>query len=625
MPFFCRSRRPDFTYHDVAEYPLLEQGPSNNEHHLKPTHAMKPIVTVTGPISKSNRRRESKPKEFKSSRPSYSVNRDVALTWMEMGDAKSLASSSVRAVTMSQTVSSASVPTVTPTGSVKLSGTSVVWPLQNSTRLNRMPVPVNKYISDNSTAVAADRSADIVVESRPMAHLTSLKAGPGCTSRGTSSFGTGTCTPKRSGSSRLGLFSRINLFPIPPPPPEVSFRRRFRVCFGVMSDWESAVDPKTGRTYYYNALTRETQWRKPIELATDDERIIMEEKERKQREFFSAMEANIIKSMASGGAVAAAAAAPTVERKPSLQPMRPGRIVRTISSMSEGTLKDMIQRTPSTRNLMQRSTADSIKALPLEKIVEADDMEQSSLDFGNSSISMFGESSANLGGSMSEVMALRALAKISEEMMSGSAAEDEVDYSMSDGLDLSMQGSSLDFSDSLDMSSLYFTLPDKVAGKAARETSIDSLVFSPDIVDKKYAPTALEPGEILFTPDPPEPKAVVEEEPNLQNSLKTKPPLIKRNTCGTLYVEATMSAPDKDATIKVRWFRRPPLDVHLKPFSLIAAMHLSVFVESFGRIFLRRNRMTRLVTYCMNLLQTSIDFSTIANQSGVLVCRSRKN
>ena len=30
-----------------------------------------------------------------------------------------------------------------------------------------------------------------------------------------------------------------------------------------MSDWSSAVDPKTGRTYYVNFSTKETRWEKP--------------------------------------------------------------------------------------------------------------------------------------------------------------------------------------------------------------------------------------------------------------------------------------------------------------------------------------------------------------------------
>jgi len=67
-----------------------------------------------------------------------------------------------------------------------------------------------------------------------------------------------------------------------------------------MTDWQSAEDPATGRTYYYNVITRETQWRKPMELASEDERSIMEEKERKQREFFAVMESNILQSMANG-------------------------------------------------------------------------------------------------------------------------------------------------------------------------------------------------------------------------------------------------------------------------------------------------------------------------------------
>ena len=556
MSFFCRSRRPDYTYHDVAQYPLLEHHPSSDERRSSPKHDAEPIAGPD-PVLKPNRRRNPTAKELKSSRPSYSVHQDVALAWIDMG-CKSSASPSVHACT------SGTSPAIS-----KASSKSVVWPLTNSTQMNRMQG--DKCSQPNSTNMTS--SENPVHNVRISNARSSSKTGPGCSShRMNISSSASTCmdnsasrmhvhtTTKRSSSQLRNLFSPIHRFTIPSPPPAISFKRRFRVCFGVMSDWQSAVDPKSGRTYYYNAVTRETQWRKPVELATDDERMLMEEKERKQREFFSAMEANIIKSMASG----TVASPVVVEKKPSLQPIRQG-IVRTISTMDEGTLKDMIKRTPSTRNLMQRSTGSALKVLPLEKIVEAEDMEQSSLDFGNSSMSMFDDSSANLGGSMSEIMALRELAQISREMMSTSGDADGLDISMADGLDMSL-GSSLDLNASLELSSQDFMLPEKVAARRARDTSIDSLIYSPEVVDKKWVPAKLEPGEILYTPNVPDPKSLPtdesEDEPNLQNSLKAKPPLVKRNTCGTLYVESTMSAPDKDATIKVCSFCRPPLITH---------------------------------------------------------------
>lgn len=65
-------------------------------------------------------------------------------------------------------------------------------------------------------------------------------------------------------------------------------------------DWRSAVDPKSGRTYYYDAISRETQWRKPLELASRSERQKIEEKENKQRDFFRSMEKNILKAMDRG-------------------------------------------------------------------------------------------------------------------------------------------------------------------------------------------------------------------------------------------------------------------------------------------------------------------------------------
>ena len=84
-------------------------------------------------------------------------------------------------------------------------------------------------------------------------------------------------------------------------------------------EWKSAVDPKSGRTYYYNTRTKETTWNKvncfcfslvsciflppcithssvfwqPLELATPEERREMINKKNETLNFFREMERNI--------------------------------------------------------------------------------------------------------------------------------------------------------------------------------------------------------------------------------------------------------------------------------------------------------------------------------------------
>jgi len=64
--------------------------------------------------------------------------------------------------------------------------------------------------------------------------------------------------------------------------------------------WKSARDAKSGKIYYYEVYSRKTQWHKPLELASDSERLAIQKKERIQKEFFSSMEANIIRCMQEG-------------------------------------------------------------------------------------------------------------------------------------------------------------------------------------------------------------------------------------------------------------------------------------------------------------------------------------
>jgi len=161
------------------------------------------------------------------------------------------------------------------------------------------------------------------------------------------------------------------------------------------SHWKSAVDPRSGRTYYYHEVTRETQWRKPLELASSEERRAMEEKERRQKEFFAAMESNILNSLSKGVVPGTPNPQPLLRKKSSIKtlqtsagtpmparrkssrsrkasfgreriskaPTTPGdgdgaerpNLVRTISAMDETVLSDLIRRQPSFRAIKKES------------------------------------------------------------------------------------------------------------------------------------------------------------------------------------------------------------------------------------------------------------------------------
>ena len=57
--------------------------------------------------------------------------------------------------------------------------------------------------------------------------------------------------------------------------------------------WRSAVDAKSGRTYYINKETKEVTWNKPMELASPAEAAEISKKKQEQKEFFRIMEQNI--------------------------------------------------------------------------------------------------------------------------------------------------------------------------------------------------------------------------------------------------------------------------------------------------------------------------------------------
>ncbi len=116
-------------------------------------------------------------------------------------------------------------------------------------------------------------------------------------------------------------------------------------------DWKSCIDPKSGRTYYYDVRTRETQWRKPIELASQSERRKIEDKEAQQKDFFKSMEANILKALDSGTISKSSSTESqdevkelkVIPKRPLLMNKKKPALIRTISSMDDNVLADLAQ------------------------------------------------------------------------------------------------------------------------------------------------------------------------------------------------------------------------------------------------------------------------------------------
>jgi predicted Fe-Mo cluster-binding NifX family protein len=544
MHFLCKPRRPqphNLSPADVSLFPLLVSQQWNDYQqgnpHSKPKYDTKKPLQVEQPeqpeqpeVSKRSRRPTSLRPSSRKEKPaiprlSFSANKDIAMAWMQMGRIK---------------------------------------PLKTSTRHNPNTRVQAMAASQKIRHSFRSSSDETCVESVPISRSVIRHAGSKPVYQDS--------TPKNKRTGPSGRYIRP-----PPPPPQVSHCRRFRVCFGVMSDWKSAVDPKSGRTYYFNAVTKETQWRKPMELASDEERAEMEAKEKKQKDFFASMEANIIRSMAEGTVMT-----PKVQpmkQEPSVQPLRRPQVVRTISSMDEGILKDLVKRTPSiTRTTGVTRVGSTIRSSALEKIQEnSKEFDQSSFDYGNASMAFDGDaSSANFGVSLEEIEALQELAKISKEMATVSD-NTGMEMSSSEGFDMSFADFNISLSDDLNFSADSLNRSET---KTSKEAPFGGLLFSPDFDEKKTAPSSASMAEIVFTPDVPVNKepvvpsfgkapaaAVIEEEEglDLRSELKSKPvkfaapkpakpnKLTRRNTCGTIYVGTTMSAPDKDATMKVRF------------------------------------------------------------------------
>lgn len=374
------------------------------------------------------------------------------------------------------------------------------------------------------------------------------------------------------------------------------------------SHWKSAVDPRSGQTYYFHEITRETQWRKPMELATSEEKSAMEVKEQKEKDFFAAMEANILSSLSRGviPGTPAQDRSPIQEedsevtserpRKMSLRKRRSraGRpeMVRTISTMDESVLRDVIHRQPSFRSVKSGSSFKSVKSgfSSREPSLQVEDLRQyvgsiSSHDrdsFDSLCSSSHGSQSSFLETLEEDVCELNSSVKLdSTPDLRSSLRERATSLSRDNDVE-SLEDNIRSIDQSIpardDLNDEETQALNKLFSLTKEMMDVDKESSKDTVGEKIDQPTRtlqratdgdvgrtlpreldLEDSDGKKEKSSSQPKSRREKARRmLANSGKSAAELLRpgvqparRNTCGTMYIKTTMSAPDKDATIRV--------------------------------------------------------------------------
>lgn len=239
------------------------------------------------------------------------------------------------------------------------------------------------------------------------------------------------------------------------------------------------------------------------------------------------------------------------------------RMVRTISGMNDQVLKQLVKRVPSLR--ASKMTRDN---------------------------------STNSSMSMDE------LGKFHDEAHLSHISEESMGY-MSNSMNMSAMEISL--------ADINYDMEDADDSPMARQEqqALSQLAKTAEQMTKSSGSAKGSPTESPKTTEKSPPPGTLLKRPTLIDS--------RRNTCGTIYVGSTMSAPDKDATIKVRelmachsccvlWRALISLLFHI-------ILYYSVFVGCIALIFRVRPRRNDTRPFTSRLPTPSIAFSTIAKRT----------
>ena len=293
--------------------------------------------------------------------------------------------------------------------------------------------------------------------------------------------------------------------------------------------WRSAKDPKTGRTYYYDVVTRQTQWRKPLELATDEERKAIEEKERKQKEFFAAMESNILKSLAGGNLVpssgneSSATGGTYGKEEDNVAEMKSTSGSRTSFPSSSSDIDD----NTAPKGLLPKTLKPSQK--PVRTISSMDDALIAELAKTGQTLESPFDALATKVSPTSVVSTSYTYPLDGDGGGSGSEGE----------------GDKTPLASHLNAA---FPPPTKQSSSLTGNSSPTS--SEDDRAVDEFRRTAEEMAAMTINGTGEDPTSATPKPSPEQLKSIPKPVFKQRNTCGTLHVSSTMSDPDKDATIK---------------------------------------------------------------------------